>query len=88
MPSSEALACRVCGLRQAEPPWGSDGQAPSHEICDCCGVEFGYEDMRGESVRRYRQAWVERGYPWFNQSARPTGWSFDAQAGSIPSGFR
>ncbi|MGW3351445.1 hypothetical protein ACWDA3_49795 [Nonomuraea rubra] len=32
--------CRVCGLSQADPPWGEDGQNPTWAICHCCGTEF------------------------------------------------
>jgi hypothetical protein len=41
--------CRVCGLDQQSPPWGVDGKSPTYAICDCCGVEFGYEDSTRES---------------------------------------
>ncbi len=58
MPNDQ-LTCHVCGLVQDEPPWGGDGRTPTFDICDCCGVEFGYEDSTLESVRRYRKAWLE-----------------------------
>ena len=36
------LACRVCGKVQDDPTWGEDGKTPTFDICDCCGVQFGY----------------------------------------------
>lgn len=59
----ERWRCRVCGLRQGSPPWGEDGKTPSFEICDCCGVEFGYEDASPKAAEAYRQAWLARGAP-------------------------
>lgn len=49
--SNELNVCRVCGAKQLEPPWGNDGLTPSYEICDCCGVEFGYEDMNLNALK-------------------------------------
>lgn len=51
--------CRVCGYTDAIFfPWGKDGKTPSFEICECCNVEFGYEDYQLSSIRRYRQKWL------------------------------
>ena len=71
---SDALCCRVCGWPQAEPPWGPDGKTPSFAICDCCGVEFGYEDCSEQSAARYRQAWIVSGAPWHDERKRPPDW--------------
>ena len=57
------MRCRVCGLRQAEPPWGRDGASPTFDFCPCCGIEFGYHDASVEGARRARRAWLERGAP-------------------------
>lgn len=53
------LVCRVCGKIQSDPPWGLDGQCPTYEICDCCGVEFGYGDCTPEAARAWRKHWIE-----------------------------
>lgn len=71
--------CRVCGLEQAEPPWGKDGRSPTHAICDCCGVEFGYEDALPAAADAFRAAWVKQGMPWFNPAKKPTGWNASRQ---------
>ncbi|OLY94437.1 hypothetical protein [Cnuella takakiae] len=71
--------CRVCGLEQIEKPWGDDGATPSFEICDCCGVEFGYEDSTELSIKRYREDWLRRGGEWFDKKAKPIDWSLDEQ---------
>ena len=85
---SSVYSCRVCGRIQAEPPWGETGKFPTYDICDCCGVEFGYEDSTVESVQRYRHEWVKGGCQWFNASARPADWKYEEQARNIPAAFR
>ena len=47
--------CYVCGLNYENFfPWGPDGQTPSHDICGCCGVEFGYEDTLAVGIKMLR----------------------------------
>lgn len=53
--------CRVCGLKQEDAPWVKHGDTPSFEICDCCGVEFGYEDRINKSIQKYRENWLNNG---------------------------
>ncbi len=79
MPSDIYMHCRVCGLLQCDPPWGEDEKTPSYEICDCCGVEFGYEDSTPTGVIRARDKWEKSGFQWVNPSARPDGWEADVQ---------
>jgi hypothetical protein len=81
------MHCRVCGLRQPTPPRGESGAAPTYEICDCCGVEFGYEDVTAESARRFRQKWIATGLLWFAPDSRPPDWSWEEQQKTIPPGF-
>lgn len=71
--------CRVCGRYHEEPPWGEDYNTPTFEICDCCGVEFGYEDVTSEAQARFRQNWLTEGARWFDESKRPEKWDFSAQ---------
>lgn len=72
-------ACRVCGRLHEGPPWGEDGRTASFEICRCCGVEFGYEDVSPQAARHYRAAWLAGGAVWFSPEARPPEWSLEAQ---------
>jgi hypothetical protein len=76
--------CRVCGLRHKEPYWGSDDQTPTFFICDCCGVEAGYQDFQLEGVRKYREAWKVRGMQWFDPKSRPQDWNAEEQLRHIP----
>lgn len=51
--------CKVCGFNYEDfYPWGEDGKSASFEICDCCGVTFGYEDATEESILKYRKTWL------------------------------
>lgn len=78
------LKCRVCGLVHAEPPWGDDGRTPLFEMCDCCGVEFGYQDSTPLGVARYRKKWLDAGGAWDNPKTRPPDWNLAEQLAGIP----
>ena len=80
--------CRVCGLYAIEPPWGSDGETPSWEICLCCGTEFGYEDCTIDSVKKQREKWISSGCNWIDIEVMPFDWSFEEQAKQIPDPFK
>lgn len=79
--------CRVCGFIHSSPPWGIDNQSPTFEICDCCGVEFGYEDSTPQSIKDYREKWIKQGTPWFNKKIKPENWSIEEQLSKIPKEF-
>jgi hypothetical protein len=62
--------CPVCGYELAEPAWVDD-VGGSFEICDSCGIQFGYEDAAGDDRElraalwgEWRAAWVANGMPW------------------------
>lgn len=84
---AENIHCRVCGLDQGVPPWDERG-VPTWDICYCCGAEFGYEDNDLESVRRYRQRWLDGGAKWFRPKEKPKNWDIDKQMSHIPQDFR
>jgi hypothetical protein len=65
-------------------PWGPDGKTPSHDICPCCGVEWGYEDGTLESTRKYRDEWVKNGTRWNVAGDKPAHWSWEKQRAQIP----
>ena len=75
--------CRVCGWQQEEPPWGEDGKTPTFNICDCCGVEFGYEDAIPESIAKFRSKWLNNGTHWFNERKKPKDWDLLVQIARI-----
>jgi hypothetical protein len=78
-PISTNYRCPVCGLPQVEAPWGVDGLNPTFFICDCCGVEFGYEDRTLQSREAYLTRWLSNGALWFKPSKCPKNWSLVAQ---------
>lgn len=82
------LACRVCGNIQNEPPWGENGQCPTYEICDCCGVEFGYGDCNLKAIKASRDRWLENGACWKYAKEKPSDWSLEKQLKSIPENYR
>lgn len=76
--------CRVCGLDYDESPWGPDDQSPDYSTCDCCGVEFGYEDYTPDSARQYRAVWLAAGAAWFYLNVKPAGWQLEMQLRQVP----
>jgi hypothetical protein len=81
--------CRICGLRYEDDlPWGPDGQVSSFNICDCCGVTFGYEDGIPAAARKYRAAWVTGGALWSYPKAQPVGWDLQEQLRHVPSTYQ
>ena len=76
--------CRVCGFSLGYSPWGENNDAPDYGICDCCGVEFGYEDGSLTSVRAYRDKWLAGGAEWFDAKTKPANWEVSRQMERIP----
>lgn len=75
--------CPVCGYDNSFLPW--KGNSPSHEICESCGIEFGYDDIpeggglqgtREEIYAFWRHRWIEKGMPWSSLGKPPpTNWN-------------
>ncbi len=84
---NQSTYCRVCGLDQEEFLWGADGRSPSFAICDCCGVEFGYQDCFPEDVKTFREKWVKKGFCWRYPEEKPYNWSLENQLKNIPEEF-
>ena len=81
--------CRVCGLKQEEPPWGGDGRSPTYDICDCCGVEFGYGDTTVSNCIAIRDYWIkEQNMSWRQPSQKPREWLWEIQKWQIPDGYQ
>jgi hypothetical protein len=88
MRDDKLYVCRVCGLRQDEPPWGADGKSPTYNYCPCCGVEFGYGDATLEGATRWREKWQASGAQWDDPKAKPEGWNAGAQLQQLPQCYR
>ena len=86
-PTEPVTTCRVCGYDWGEPPWGTDGDASTHWICPCCGVQAGYEDSTADSSRRYRAAWLARGAPWSDRHEAHDGLTTQDRLARVPPGF-
>ena len=89
MPRSFDKNCRVCGLMQAEPVWGDDGNSPTFEICACCGVQFGYGDDTVDNCHAIRKHWIKvENMKWLVPNEKPIRWSWEQQKQLIPPEFR
>lgn len=76
--------CRICGLDQHENPWGEDNNSPNFAICDCCGAEFGYNDVTITGIHNYRNQWIASSAKWFSPRNKPFNWSLEEQLKNIP----
>lgn len=76
--------CPVCGYPAlAEPPYNEQGHG-SHEICPCCGFEYGYDDhSEGISHSQYLKKWLSEGAQWFDPEAMPPGWDLEEQLSNL-----
>ena len=80
--------CRVCGFYEEEYPWGEDGKSPTYQICPCCGIQFGKEDITLEEIKKYRNDWVAKGCKWFVKGEKPEKWNVEIQMKNIPEKFK
>ena len=68
--------CPVCGYDGLdEPPYNEYGD-PSHEICSCCGFEYGFHDgFRNYTFKVYRKEWIEGGFNFNWDEDEPDNWN-------------
>lgn len=77
--------CRICGLEYDSNIVRDEFGEPTFNICDCCGVEFGYEDITIKSVIHYRCYWLnELKAKWFIPKYKPNKWDINKQLENIP----
>lgn len=86
--NNEFYICRVCGAELLDASWGDDGESPTFDICDCCGVEFGYEDSTLHGIKKYRAKWLGGGAKWNHKKSEPEKWSVEEQLSHIPEKYR
>ena len=81
--------CRICGLDQGEEGVRDNNGCASFDICSCCGVEFGHEDINVDTCKKYRNNWINTlNAKWFNEKIKPKHWSLDLQLKQIISKFK
>lgn len=81
--NKDLFYCTICGLEQSPPPWGEDGDTPSFEICECCGVQYGYEDCTKDAILKFRKLWIKNGAQWSFSKKKPKNWSLEKQLKNI-----
>ncbi len=82
--------CPVCGYemidREGVYPWGKDCDSQSDEICPCCDIQFGHQDLtleylwKGDDMKKrlsiydkWRNDWIKNGmkYKHFDDEFYP-----------------
>ena len=63
---SEKYICPVCGFDGLGEAAFSSSNEPSHEVCSCCGFEFGFDGSNDPVVfKEFRERWINNGSKWF-----------------------
>ena len=83
MYSEYIYQCPVCGFIGLTRPAYSAGGESSFEICPCCGVQFGYDDV-SLSFEELRSRWIQRGMHWSSTAfTPPDNWDPDAHVAPL-----
>lgn len=69
--------CPVCNFNGLLEP-AYTGTAPSHEICSCCGTEFGYDDS-SKTFKELRNIWIDSGKVFWKSNCTPSNWDVEKQ---------
>ena len=77
------IYCGVCGFQNDEYPWGKDGELPTFDLCSCCGIQHGYEDIDASSLRKQRLKWIANGSEWLIQKLEPDNWDYRDQLKNV-----
>jgi hypothetical protein len=54
---------------------------PSFEICPCCGIQFGYQDLPHDDLtleelhRKWRYNWIAHGMIFHHEWLKPKDWN-------------
>ncbi|HXT08144.1 MAG TPA: hypothetical protein VN715_14540 [Roseiarcus sp.] len=77
MDSWSRFMCPICGYPGLEHPPRSSSGGPSHEICPCCGFQFGYTDGdKGFTYDEWRRRWImEKKLAWSTRHGPPPNWN-------------
>lgn len=77
---SKKYLCPVCGFDGLKEPPFNDHNEPSHEVCPCCGFEFGFDDASSQgTLNVFRKHWIENGAQWFMPNLKPANWDLQKQ---------
>jgi hypothetical protein len=70
-------------LRTFNPQYSRHFGAPTYEVCNSRGFEFGNDDEPGTaapvSFHQHLAEWIKDGSLWFDPKAKPSNWSLEEQ---------
>lgn len=63
-----------------------------HEICACCGSQYGLDIQENRDIDKVRDEWIEEGANWFDDGegvtpAKPKKWSVQIAKNLIQEAF-
>ena len=82
--------CRICGYDLGEAGVRDKKYGyPTYNICHCCGMESGIDDVSQSERIKYRNEWIFEGESvWFNEKHKPESWNLREQMKNIPRSFK
>ena len=82
--SGKSYMCPVCGFDELNEPPYDQKNAPSYEICPCCGFEFGFDGANNSiAYVDFRQRWIKNGAHWFRPKSKPDSWDLKEQLSNL-----
>lgn len=72
---NKKYTCLVCGFDGLKESAYDKNEAPSYEVCPCCGFEPGFDS----EYEAYRQTWIKNGAKWFIPDKKPGNWDLYKQ---------
>jgi len=80
MATFQCPVCKWKGLTEdVKWPYGS------HEICECCGTQFGLDVQDNSDIVTVRDEWISQGAEWFSDESKPNNWSLESANKQIQS---
>ncbi len=79
--SKNKYMCPVCGFKGLKEEPYNRQNLPSHEICPCCGFEFGFDDVASQDA--FSQNWIKNGANWFMPKLKPINWNLNEQLSNL-----
>jgi len=75
--------CYICGFE-----YDVDVSDLLGHYCICCDVHYMAGNPDITLIRKYRQKWIDAGYPWAYEEDKPENWDPLEQLANVPDEFK